>query len=838
MIEFERSLGLGEILLDAISLGILLTGILCFSYLFFRNRFKLYLAIVLFGLSALLFVTSEMVLIIIGTFQLDPAFGMQINRIEQAAAALFLFNISYFGIYLFELTRKWREINVIITKIAFFLSMAIIATAFIQPDLYISVSKLNHLSSRFAFFYARGELGIVLMIRNILLCLLFVYFILCLTVDLTLNRRFKMLMFPLIGIIIGFYGGIESIIYSYTGQHLSIFPSSDYSRVTVGITMFFLMAMAGISRQFIDSTREVTFAHANMESAFKILHKRELRFRQLAENINEVLVIHDLQNNVVIYVSPAYEKIWGTSCMDLYEKPDSWADIISNDDKERVLKAFGQAMDQEQTEIEYKIIRPDNKKRWIRDQIFTVSNEKGEQYRLIRIIDDITKRKRSEEQLTYLVYHDPVSGLPNRKSFYEYFNTALQEKQDNGNDQATALLYITFEHIMDFSDYLSHDFQDTIRAQIPKRIKPILRSRDHMFKLDGDEYTIILNDILDKLNVAIITEKIINALTAPFHLAEREAFIRPSIGISLYPEHGSNSYTLVQNADIALFNARSESNTYAIYESQMNMHFLEMNIMENELRQAIDQDLLELYYQPIINSKGEVTCTEALIRWFHPEKGSISPEKFIPLAESSGLYAIIGDWTLHKACSQLKKWHTMGYSKLRIAVNLSARYFTQKNFVKKIETVLTETGLDPAFLELEITETSIMSNPEDVIISMLILKKKGIRFSIDDFGTGYCALSYIQRLHVNTLKVDKSFILDVMENDESKEITRAIVAMAQNLKLKVIAEGVESYEQMEFLLSLGVDELQGFLFCYPMPPDKLSPIIAKGNLISNKKSMN
>ena len=363
---------------------------------------------------------------------------------------------------------------------------------------------------------------------------------------------------------------------------------------------------------------------------------------------------------------------------------------------------------------------------------------------------------------------------------------------------------------------------------VSKRLKGCLRKSDYLYRLGSDEFTIILNGISDDLDAAIVAGKLIEVISSAMKIDGREVYLGLSIGISISPRDGDDAEMLVKNADIALRDAKSEGNVYRFFDADMTSQAQERIAIENSLRNALSGDHFELFYQPFITTAdGRIIGMEALIRWNHPELGYIPPDKFIPIAETTGMIYDIGDWTLDRACMQAAVWHKLGYDDLRIAVNLSAQQFRDKKLAFKVEQTLKKYDLRPQYLDLEITESSVMDNPDNAISVMESLNRIGVSFSIDDFGIGYSSLSYLKRFKIHYLKIDKSFIRDLIVDENNTEITRAIVAMAHNLNLKVIAEGVETKEQREFLRGLHCDLLQGFLFSKPVPAEDFEKLLER-----------
>ena len=433
-------------------------------------------------------------------------------------------------------------------------------------------------------------------------------------------------------------------------------------------------------------------------------------------------------------------------------------------------------------------------------------------------IRDISERKKAEERLTYLAHYDALTGLPNRNLFQEQLSLASGRAKRSG--QMMALMFLDLDRFKEINDTLGHAAGDLLLKAIARLLKGSLRGIDSIARLGGDEFTIIVEDITDVDQVITIAEKIKAAFSDAIVIDGRELFVTASIGISM-DTGGLDVDALLQTAGIAMHLAKEEGrNTYEFYASEMNAGRAGRLDMEVLLRRAVARQEFVLHYQPIMAVKEDrVVGVEALIRWNSPELGFVSPAQFIPLAEETGLIVPIGEWVLTTACLQAKAWQNQGIQPLTMSVNLSPRQFRQKNLVEMIAGVLEKTGLDANLLELEITEGMIMHRADQAVAVLERLHKLGVRLSVDDFGTGYSSLSYLKRFPVQTLKIDRSFVNDLTTDDDDASIVTAIIAMAKSLKLEVIAEGVETREQLAFLTRLHCDKYQGYLFSKPMPAD-------------------
>jgi len=445
---------------------------------------------------------------------------------------------------------------------------------------------------------------------------------------------------------------------------------------------------------------------------------------------------------------------------------------------------------------------------------------------IICVAQDITQRKLAEDRLNYLANHDPLTGLPNRTLLIDRLNQLLTRSQ--WNKRSVAVLFLDLDHFKRINDTLGHEVGDLLLKKVAERLTPGLRGGDTVARIGGDEFVLILSDVATSDDIAKVCQKIIDALAKPVELESQQLFITASIGISVFPNDGQDAETLLKNADTAMYRAKDQGrNNYQHYSPAMNVRALERLALESSLHKALDQGEFQLNYQPQVDSMTErIVGIEALVRLQRADRSLVAPARFIPLAEETGLIVPIGKWVLRTACAQNKAWQAAGFPPLRVAVNISARQIQQRDLLDTVRETLKETGLDPRYLEMELTE-SIIQRTETIKI-LFELKDLGVQISIDDFGTGYYSLSYLKRLPINSLKIDQSFVREVTSDAEARAIVTAIVTLAHSLKLKVIAEAVETREQLEFLRTVECDEIQGYFFSKPLPGPELEELLTKG----------
>jgi diguanylate cyclase (GGDEF)-like protein len=428
-------------------------------------------------------------------------------------------------------------------------------------------------------------------------------------------------------------------------------------------------------------------------------------------------------------------------------------------------------------------------------------------------------------EIEHLAYHDALTGLPNRPLFTDRLIVALA--QANRGDQKLAVFFLDLDRFKDINDSLGHSMGDSLLKAVAERIRTCVREGDTVARFGGDEYTLLIPRIEHIEDAAKIAEKIIETLKIPFVINGQELFVTTSIGISIFPHDGVDPETLVRNADTAMYRAKEQGrDNYQLYAPEMNARALERLALENMLRRALKQNELTVHYQPLIDvGSGAIAGVEALVRWQHPERGLLLPAYFISTAELSGLILPIGDWVLRTACRQVQAWNQRLGLDLTVSVNLSARQFSQPDLVAQVRNALQETGLEPELLELEITESNAMQNAENTIRTLRELKAAGVRISMDDFGTGYSSLNYLKRFPIDTLKLDQSFVRDSTTHASDAAIISAVIIMAHSLELKVVAEGVETKEQLDFLRHRDCDTIQGFYFSAPLAAEELEPYL-------------
>ncbi len=459
-----------------------------------------------------------------------------------------------------------------------------------------------------------------------------------------------------------------------------------------------------------------------------------------------------------------------------------------------------------------------------------IHDEKGRPSQLLGVIQDVTARRRSEEQIAHQAYHDPLTGLPNRFLFNDRLNMAIAHAQRS--NQKLGVLFLDLDHFKDINDTLGHTWGDLVLKAVGNRLKGLVREEDTVARLGGDEFILLVHGTLQADFAVHVADRILRALKDPFLVAGRKLHLTASIGISVFPQDGRDAQTLIANADLAMYRAkRSGRNNYRLYTPNMNLEVLRRIRLGNGIRQALERDEFRIYYQPKLEiESGRITGVEALLRWKRRDGRKVPPDEFIPLAEENGLIVPIGRWVLEQACREVKGWMEQGIEGCRLAVNLSPRQFQQKHLAQEISDILDKTGLPAQRLELEITENAVMLNVEMAIRILDELRELGVGLAIDDFGRGYSSFYYLKRFPMDTLKIDRLFVSDVTSDPRSASIVRSIIDLGRHLELTVVAEGVENKEQLSFLRSNRCHQVQGFLFSLPLDRHEIRRFLEQGNL--------
>jgi len=547
----------------------------------------------------------------------------------------------------------------------------------------------------------------------------------------------------------------------------------------------------------------------------------EEKLRLLAsifENGSEAFLVSDA-NNQIAAVNRAFTELTGYSKDEVVGKAPN---ILSSGlEPERFYAAMWQAINETghwQGEIRDRRKSGEVYPKWM--TVDVLKDEQGRVTNYISSFSDITERKRADEKIHYLAHHDILTGLPNRMVFTDRLSQAIA--QARRHQSRFAVLFADLDRFKNINDSLGHHIGDLLLQEVGKRLLEAIRESDTVCRLGGDEFILLVQDIGSPEHVAAIAGKILTVLSRPYLLEGNDLSITPSIGIACYPQDGDNEESIVKNADAAMYHAKeSGRGQYQFFTEQINANVHDRLSIENDLRKALSRNEFVLHFQPKFDIlTHRIAGCEALIRWQHPTFGMIQPARFIPIAEETGLIVAIGDWVLETACREGQRLQSEGFPGLLMSVNVAAPQLKQSGFVERVLEILEKTGLRPAYLELEVTESMIMHDVENVTAILQQLHDAGVQLSIDDFGTGYSSLAYLKRFPIHVLKIDQSFVRDIMTDKDDAAIVRAVIALAHSLRLEVIAEGVETQEQFDFLEAHGCNAIQGYLIARPQPVER------------------
>ncbi|HEX7907910.1 MAG TPA: EAL domain-containing protein [Paraburkholderia sp.] len=553
-----------------------------------------------------------------------------------------------------------------------------------------------------------------------------------------------------------------------------------------------------------------------------------LQSRALDASVNAILITAPSPSgNLIEYVNPAFTRITG---YDAAEVIGHDCRVLQRDDRDQEgVALIRQALTaNREASAVVRNYRKDGALFWNQLFIAPVPNTEGVTTHHIGVINDVTDLIRYQEQLEYQANYDSLTRLPNRNLLRDRLQHALIVAQRH--HKGVAVVFIDLDGFKNVNDSLGHSVGDRLLSVVAERLARCTRTSDTVARHGGDEFVIVMTDTVDEQSLIAWMERVRASISEPVWLDGTELYVGCSMGASLFPQDGEDAETLMKKADLAMYRAKDMGrNTFQFYQPEMNASAGARLNLERRLRRALRDNEFLLHYQPQVDiESGQIVGTEALVRWRDPEVGLIAPSSFIPVAEESGLIGPLSEWVLREACRQNKAWQDEGLPPARVSVNLSARVFQQRDIAKLVMQVLAETGLEPQYLELELTESTIMRNAEEAVSMLNELHALGIGLAIDDFGTGYSSLSYLKRFPVDRLKIDRSFVSDIGVSGDDETITSAIIALAHSLKLQVIAEGVETSAQLDFLKERACDEMQGFYFAKPLSTDAISELLQGG----------
>ncbi|MGM7702494.1 bifunctional diguanylate cyclase/phosphodiesterase [Pseudalkalibacillus sp. Hm43] len=551
------------------------------------------------------------------------------------------------------------------------------------------------------------------------------------------------------------------------------------------------------------------------------LKESETRLNIMTENMSDLIVLFDRKGHIN-YVSPAYKKIFGRAPM----LENKFIDHVHVEDQEAVLESFGRLFQtSERQDVECRYRNAEGEYVVIEARAMPVLDENDQVKQVVVVARDITKRKKTEETIKHMAYHDSLTDLPNRRKFQEDLDKLIHRSKNK--NLIAGVLFLDMDRFKVINDSLGHAFGDRVLSVVATRLKSLIAEKGQVYRMSGDEFTILIPHVIHISDLNNITKLVSQSFRQPIVIEEHEFHISFSIGVALYPDDGEDVESLLAHSDMAMYRAKEKGrNSYEFYRPSMNINNYERLVLENDLHKAIENEELLLHYQPRIDvATNEIIGVEALVRWKHPQWGLISPGEFIPLAEETGLIVQIDNWVLKEACLQNKRWQEQGIPPIRMAVNFSARQFLQRNLASSIRKVLKEVEMDGKWLEIEITESTLMKYEESIVQSLEELERMGVGIAIDDFGTGYSSLSYLKKFHVHALKIDQSFIKGIGKSPDEAAIARAVITLGHSMKMRVVAEGVETEDQFAFLKEQNCNEVQGFHFYRPMDVSSIDQLL-------------
>jgi diguanylate cyclase (GGDEF)-like protein/PAS domain S-box-containing protein len=597
------------------------------------------------------------------------------------------------------------------------------------------------------------------------------------------------------------------------------YARKDSSLVWVNLTWSLTRTSTGEPDYFIEVIEDITERKEATE--------RLRLFARIFDTINEGVAVTDASNNIML-VNPAFSAITGYSATEAIGKNprilhSGLMDKVFYEKMWQSIKKTGRW----QGEITDRRRNGESYIEWL--SISTMKDERGEFSHHIAVVSDISERKAAEERMVYIAQHDFLTSLPNRMMLHDRLTQAIAHAERE--QRKVAVMFLDLDRFKAINDTLGHLTGDKLLQLVAGRINSVARTSDTVSRLGGDEFAIMLPYIENTDDIAMIALKLLTSIAGPCVIDGNEIEVTTSIGISVFPEDGTDSESLIAHADAAMYQAKGNGrNNYQFFTREMNRRTLERILLKNKLSHALERNELFLLYQPQVDlQSGHIIGAEALVRWNNPLYGKVLPAQFIPIAEENGLIPPIGEWVLREACRQNQEWRKLGLMKITMAVNISSVQFRQKNLGETIKAILSESGLAPSGLELEITEGVVMQDAEATILLLEDMKAMGLKLSVDDFGTGYSSLSYLKRFPIDKFKIDQSFVRDLTTDTEDAVIVSTIISMAHSLKLKVIAEGVETAEQLAFLKQQGCDEIQGYYFSQPVSAEEFTKLLASGS---------
>jgi diguanylate cyclase (GGDEF)-like protein/PAS domain S-box-containing protein len=563
----------------------------------------------------------------------------------------------------------------------------------------------------------------------------------------------------------------------------------------------------------------------------EVLYEEQERARVTLNSIGDAVISTNVRSDVT-YLNVAAESMTGWSREEAAGRPiEEVFRIIDTITRETAQNPMALAIRENKTvglTANCVLVRRDGVEVAIEDSAAPIHDRRGQVSGAVMVFRDVSMARAMSLRMSHLAQHDSLTDLPNRVLLNDRLTQAIA--QARRNQKKLALLFLDVDRFKNINDSLGHDVGDHLLQTVAQRLLACVRSTDTVSRQGGDEFVILLSEVTHAQDAAISADKILLVLSTPYHNDQHELHLTVSIGIVTYPDDGIDAATLMKNADFAMYHAKdSGRNNYQFFKPDMNLHAAERQSLENDLRHAIEREEFVLHYQPKVNLEtGAIIGVEALIRWRHLQHGLMPPAQFIPIAEDCGLIVPIGRWVLREGCRQARAWQDAGLPPVRIAINVSAVELRAKDFVPGVNAMVTEMGLEPHHLELELTETFLMQDSTSTSVVLLALKEMGLQIALDDFGTGYSSLSYLKRFPIDTVKIDRSFVRDLTTDADDASIVSAVISMGKRLHMQLVAEGVETPEQLAFLREQSCPEGQGYYFSRPLVAEEFAKLLGRG----------
>ena len=548
-------------------------------------------------------------------------------------------------------------------------------------------------------------------------------------------------------------------------------------------------------------------------------------------SIGDAVACTDIAGNIT-FLNLVAEKMTGSSREEAAGRPmGEVLRILDAASRETIPNPMGQAVGKNRTvhlPLNCVLVRRDGFEIPIEDSVSPIHNREGQATGAVIVFRDVSVAQAMALQMAHSAQHDFLTGLPNRMLLNDRVSQAIVLA--HRHMKKVAVLFLDLDGFKHINDSLGHPIGDKLLQSVAKRLVDCGRSSDTVSRQGGDEFVVLLSEVEQSDDAAITARRMLLAVAEPHSIGPHDLHVTASIGLSIYPDDGLDAETLIKNADTAMYQAKENGHqSFQFFKPAMNVRAVERQSIEESLRRALERQEFALQYQPIINvGTGEITGAEALIRWTHPTRGPVSPAQFIPIAEDCGLILPIGNWVLREACKQARAWVDAGLPRASMAVNISAMEFRDEHFLEGVFAVLKDTGLDPRSLELELTESVLMKRAESTESILKTLRARGVQVAVDDFGTGYSSLSYLRKFPIDALKIDQSFVRQITTAPDETTIVTAVISMGRSLKLRVVAEGVETQEELAFLQAHQCDEAQGYFFSRPLPPERFARLLATG----------